>query len=232
MGLGKTVQAIAACEFLGPEERYTTRAGGLPHLGQGRMGGPDRPFHRPRACVSSPGAARRLRPYSEPAFFTLVNYEQVVRDADDINRLFKPDDRDASMRRSASRTGTPRRPSRSSRSDRPSPSCSPARRSRTASTSFTHRPISRPGDFRAAVPLQPRLLRARRPRPARRLSKHRTAAPRLRRLCCAGARRCGKRTPGRTVQNYFVPHGEEQAARYDDYHIVAATWPPWRSGAR
>jgi SNF2 family DNA or RNA helicase len=33
----------------------------------------------------------RLQLYRKPAFFTLVNYEQVVRDADDINRLLKPD---------------------------------------------------------------------------------------------------------------------------------------------
>lgn len=33
----------------------------------------------------------RLKLYQAPAFFTLVNYEQVVRDADDINRLLKPD---------------------------------------------------------------------------------------------------------------------------------------------
>ena len=33
----------------------------------------------------------RLKLYGAPAFFTLVNYEQVVRDADDLNRLLKPD---------------------------------------------------------------------------------------------------------------------------------------------
>ena len=36
---------------------------------------------------------QRLKLYQDPApaFFTLVNYEQVVRDADDINRFLKPD---------------------------------------------------------------------------------------------------------------------------------------------
>ena len=35
--------------------------------------------------------AQRLAAYRDPAFFTIVNYEQVLGDADDINAILKPD---------------------------------------------------------------------------------------------------------------------------------------------
>ena len=35
--------------------------------------------------------AQRHAAYRDPAFFTIVNYEQVLGDADDINAILKPD---------------------------------------------------------------------------------------------------------------------------------------------
>ena len=67
MGLGKTIQAIAACELLRAPQGRRARAGRLPGLAQGRMGGADRPLQRavdrgssfgPRGRSGSPPIAR------------------------------------------------------------------------------------------------------------------------------------------------------------------------------
>ena len=90
MGLGKTVQAIAACELLARRQgiarvlvvcpaslkaeweeqigRFTDRSA--------------RPVFGPRP--------HRLAAYREPTFFNIVNYEQVLADADDINATLAP----------------------------------------------------------------------------------------------------------------------------------------------
>ena len=92
MGLGKTVQAIAACELLRRPQGRRARAGGLPGVAQGANG-----RSRSRASPTRPTRAG-LRPargaaraYREPVFFTIVNYEQVLRDAEDINDGTAPD---------------------------------------------------------------------------------------------------------------------------------------------
>ena len=55
------------------------------------MGGADRALHRPRGALVFGSRPARLAAYREPAFFTVVNYEQVLRDAPDINALLRPD---------------------------------------------------------------------------------------------------------------------------------------------
>jgi hypothetical protein len=91
MGLGKTIQAIAACALL--------------H----RMGKAERALVVTPASLKSEweeqiqrfsglsfrlvfGPHReRLRALQHPSFFTIVNYEQMVRDALEVNRLLHPD---------------------------------------------------------------------------------------------------------------------------------------------
>ena len=91
MGLGKTIQAIAACALLhrmgkagrvlvvtpaslkSEWEEQIQRFTGLSY----RLGfGPHR---------------ERLRALQHPSFFTIVNYEQIVRDALEVNRILHPD---------------------------------------------------------------------------------------------------------------------------------------------
>jgi hypothetical protein len=91
MGLGKTIQAIAACALL--------------H----RMGKADKVLVVTPASLKTEweeqiqrftglsyrlvfGPHReRLRALQHPAFFTIVNYEQIVRDALEVNRFLRPD---------------------------------------------------------------------------------------------------------------------------------------------
>ena len=135
MGLGKTIQAIAACALLAPAGQGTPRAGGLPGLAQGRMGGADRPFTDvvDAAGVRSASGTARGRTRI-PAFFTIVNYEQMIADALDINARSRPDIvvLDEAQRIKNWNTKTAQAVKRCAAA---TPSCSPARRSRTASTS-------------------------------------------------------------------------------------------------
>jgi len=91
MGLGKTIQAIAACALLyrlgkavrvlvvtpaslkTEWEEQIQRFSGLSYR---LVFGPHR---------------ERLRAFQDPAFFTIVNYEQMVRDALEVNNLLHPD---------------------------------------------------------------------------------------------------------------------------------------------
>ncbi|MBV8329554.1 MAG: DEAD/DEAH box helicase, partial [Verrucomicrobia bacterium] len=91
MGLGKTIQAIAACTLLhrmgkaekalvvtpaslkAEWEEQIQRFSGLSYR---LVFGPHR---------------ERLRALEHPSFFTIVNYEQMVRDALEVNRLLRPD---------------------------------------------------------------------------------------------------------------------------------------------
>jgi ERCC4-related helicase len=91
MGLGKTIQAIAACTLLhrmgkaekalvvtpaslkAEWEEQIQRFSGLSYR---LIFGPHR---------------ERLRALEHPSFFTIVNYEQMVRDALEVNRLLHPD---------------------------------------------------------------------------------------------------------------------------------------------
>lgn len=91
MGLGKTVQAIAACELLarrkGVERVLVVCPASLKAEWEEQIA---RFTERPTRSVFGPRSARLLA-YSDPPFFTIVNYEQVVSDAEAINDLLKPD---------------------------------------------------------------------------------------------------------------------------------------------
>ncbi|MBO0766625.1 MAG: DEAD/DEAH box helicase, partial [Hyphomicrobiaceae bacterium] len=91
MGLGKTVQAIAACELLaqrkGIERVLVVCPASLKAEWEEQIvrftGRSARPVFGPRP--------QRLSAYRAPAFFNIVNYEQVLADADDLNALLAPD---------------------------------------------------------------------------------------------------------------------------------------------
>jgi len=91
MGLGKTVQAIAACEILAREKGVERVLVVSPTSVKAEWEEQIARFTNRDARFVAGLYAERLELYGAPAFFTLVNYEQVVRDADDINRLLKPD---------------------------------------------------------------------------------------------------------------------------------------------
>jgi hypothetical protein len=91
MGLGKTIQAIAACALLhrlGTVKRaLIVTPASLKTEWEEQIG---RFTGLPLKVVY--GARRqRLAAYANPAFFTLVNYEQVRSDTLDINRMLHPD---------------------------------------------------------------------------------------------------------------------------------------------
>ena len=91
MGLGKTIQAIAACELLarrkGVERVLIVCPASLKTEWDEQIA---RFVDRGIGLVFGP-RAERLAVYRDPAFFTIVNYEQVLSDADDINAILKPD---------------------------------------------------------------------------------------------------------------------------------------------
>ena len=92
MGLGKTVQAIAACALLAPEARHRAGSGGGAGLAQGAVAGADRALHRRFRRRSSRAIGRHAAVSTErPSFFNLANYEQVIPDGAEINRLLQPD---------------------------------------------------------------------------------------------------------------------------------------------
>ena len=91
MGLGKTVQAIAACELLarrkGIERVLVVCPASLKAEWEEQIA---RFTDRPARSVFGARPAR-LAAYREPTFFTIVNYEQVLGDAPDINEILRPD---------------------------------------------------------------------------------------------------------------------------------------------
>ncbi len=91
MGLGKTIQAVAACALLrrlGKVSRVlvVTPASLKTEWEEQIQHYTDLPFR----LVFGPRQSR-LALYLSPAFFTIVNYEQVIRDGLDINLRLKPD---------------------------------------------------------------------------------------------------------------------------------------------
>ena len=91
MGLGKTIQAAAACALLyrlGKTSRVlvVTPASVKTEWEEQIQRYTDLPYQ----LVFGPRKSR-LALYSSPVFFTIVNYEQVIRDALEINLRLKPD---------------------------------------------------------------------------------------------------------------------------------------------
>ena len=91
MGLGKTIQAIAACELLARRKGIARVLVVCPASLKAEWEEQIARFtDRPAHSVFGPRPAR-LAAYREPTFFTIVNYEQVLSDARDINEILQPD---------------------------------------------------------------------------------------------------------------------------------------------
>ena len=91
MGLGKTIQAIAACELLARRKGITRVLVVCPASLKAEWEEQIVRFSRRSIRLVFGPRAQRVVALREPAFFTIVNYEQVISDADEINALLKPD---------------------------------------------------------------------------------------------------------------------------------------------
>ena len=91
MGLGKTVQAIAAAALLHRLGKVSRVLVVTPASLKGEWEDQIRLFtDLPQQAVFGPPETR-LEAYTHAPFFTLVNYEQVVNDGEDVDRLLAPD---------------------------------------------------------------------------------------------------------------------------------------------
>jgi len=91
MGLGKTVQAIAACELLARRRNVARVLVVCPASLKAEWEEQIARFtERAARSVFGPRPAR-LAAYREPPFFTIVNYEQVLGDAEAINEVLAPE---------------------------------------------------------------------------------------------------------------------------------------------
>ena len=92
MGLGKTVQALAACVLLRElesiERVLVVSPASLKSEWMEQIQGATEGLS---SQIVSGRRGARLDQYAERAFFTLVNYEQVMSDGDDIQRVVNPD---------------------------------------------------------------------------------------------------------------------------------------------
>lgn len=90
MGLGKTLMSLAAVELLARERGISRVLVVAPQSVKYQWEGEIRRFTKRAVQVIEGGPDDRKDQYSEPTFYRLVNYEQVVRDRDAIN-AWKPD---------------------------------------------------------------------------------------------------------------------------------------------
>ena len=224
MGLGKTVQAIAACELLarrkGIERVLVVCPASLKAEWEEQIA---RFADRPARSVFGARPAR-LAAYREPTFFTIVNYEQVLGDAPDINEILHPDvvvlDEAQRIKNWQIKT---------------------ARRVKSLRSPYafvlTGTPVENRIDelYSIVQYLDPELVGPlfrfnrdfyeldERGRPV----DYKNLAELRRRLQPVMLRRrksdVESELPGRTVKTYFVPMVEEQALRYADYSKPAAS---------
>jgi superfamily II DNA or RNA helicase len=223
MGLGKTVQAIAACELLaqrkGVERVLVVCPASLKAEWEEQI---ERFTGRSARSVFGP-RPQRLAAYRAPAFFNIVNYEQVLADADELNALLAPDIvvLDEAQRIKNWHTKTARRVKELS-----------------APHAFvlTGTPIENRIDELYSIVqfLDPELVgplfrfnrdfyeldERGRPMGYRNLAElRRRVAPVMLRRRKADVE---SELPGRTVRNYFVGMADEQKLRYDEYARKAA----------
>jgi hypothetical protein len=223
MGLGKTIQAIAACELLARREGIGRVLIVCPASLKAEWEEQIVRFtERGTKLVFGP-RIQRLAAYGEPAFFTIINYEQVLTDADDINGILAPDVviLDEAQRIKNWHTKTARRVK--------------ALRSRYAFV-LTGTPIENRIDelYSIVQYLDPELVGPlfrfnrefyrldERGRP----TEYQNLDELRRRIGSIMLRRrkidVEKDLPGRTVKTYFVPMVEEQQNRYEEYRAPAA----------
>src|SRR5712691_11114260 len=223
MGLGKTVQAIAACELLARRKNIDRVLVVCPASLKAEWEEQIARFTG-RVARSVFGARpARLAAYREPTFFTIVNYEQVLGDAADINEILHPDvvvlDEAQRIKNWQIKT---------------------ARRVKSLRSPFafvlTGTPVENRIDelYSIVQYLDPELVgplfrfnrdfykldERGRPVDYKNLAelRHRLASVMLRRRKAD----VESELPGRTVKTYFVPMIEEQAVRYEDYRGPAA----------
>ena len=222
MGLGKTIQGIAACVLLAKlkhiERVVVVCPASLKTEWEEQIGR----FCDRSARLVFGARVQRQEAYREPAFFTIVNYEQVLSDAEDINNILKPDVvvLDEAQRIKNWQTKTARRVK--------------SLRSPYAFV-LTGTPVENRIDelYSIIQYLDPEILgplfrfnrdfyqldERGRPVDYQNLAELRERLqPLLLRRRKADVE---TQLPGRTVKNYFVPMAEEQKARYDDYYLSA-----------
>jgi hypothetical protein len=222
MGLGKTIQAIAACELLRKLRGVARVLVVCPASLKGEWEEQIARFSGAETKLVNGTRPQRLFQYDHPAFFTVVNYEQVVVDAPEINARVRPDIviLDEAQRIKNWQTKTAR-----------------AVKSLAAPYAFvlTGTPLENRIDevYSIVQFLDPGLLGPlfrfnrdfyeldERGRPVNYKNlqdlKDRLAPVMLRRR----KRDVETELPGRTVTTFMVPMLDEQRARYDDYHAPA-----------
>jgi hypothetical protein len=223
MGLGKTAQAIAAAELLRRLRGISRVLVVCPASLKGEWQEQIARFSGAATVLVAGSRAARLGQYGSPGFFTVVNYEQVVADAPDINRLVKPEVviLDEAQRIKNWQTKTAR-----------------LVKSLASPYAFvlTGTPIENRIDeiYSIVQYLDPELLGPlfrfnrdfyaldERGRP----SGYKNLDELMRRLkpVMLRRRKCDveKELPGRTVTNYLVAMNDEQRQRYDEYKAQAA----------
>jgi superfamily II DNA or RNA helicase len=223
MGLGKTVQAIAACELLARSKQVARVLVVCPASLKAEWEEQIARFtERPARAIFGARPAR-LAAYREPTFFNIVNYEQVLTDAADLNEILRPDVvvLDEAQRIKNWHTKTARRV-----------------KSLRAPYAFvlTGTPVENRIDELYSIVqfLDPELVGPlfrfnrdfyeldERGRPV----DYKNLAELRARLTTVMLRRrkadVEKELPGRTVKNYFVPMSDEQRLRYEDYQVPAS----------
>ena len=91
MGLGKTVQAIAACELLRRIREIRSVLVIAPASLKAEWAEQINKFTGLTSLIVHGARAARLKQYRQPAFFYLTNYEQIMVDRQDIQEIIAPD---------------------------------------------------------------------------------------------------------------------------------------------
>jgi hypothetical protein len=222
MGLGKTIQGIAACVLLAKLKRIERVVVVCPASLKTEWEEQIARFCDRSTRLVFGSRTQRLAAYRDPAFFTIVNYEQVLGDAEDINSILKPDVvvLDEAQRIKNWQTKTARRVK--------------SLRSPYAFV-LTGTPLENRIDelYSIVQYLDPEILGPlfrfnrdfykldERGRPV----DYQNLADLRERLQPLLLRRrksdVETQLPGRTVKTYFVPMAEEQRLRYEDYYTPA-----------
>jgi hypothetical protein len=222
MGLGKTIQGIAACVLLAKRKQIERVLVVCPASLKAEWEEQIARFCDRSTRLVFGSRAQRHSAYRDPAFFTIVNYEQVLGDAEEINSTLKPDIvvLDEAQRIKNWQTKTARRVK--------------SLRSPYAFV-LTGTPLENRIDelYSIVQYLDPEILGPlfrfnrdfykldERGRPV----DYQNLADLRARLQPLLLRRrksdVETQLPGRTVKTYFVPMAEEQQSRYEDYYAPA-----------